>query len=90
MKLCRAILPLLVVLLPGCDSGHPDVPEPPDGEPIAFDITPSTGSTVQDSTGIITTRNISEFLVCAYEATGSRPILMNNAPAAILGHIPTR
>lgn len=78
MKLCRAILPLLVVLLPGCDSGHPDVPEPPDGEPIAFDITPSTGSTVQDSTGIITTRNISEFLVCAYEATGSRPILMNN------------
>lgn len=78
MKLCRAILPLLVVLLPGCDSGHQDVPERPDGEPVSFDIIPSSGSSVQDSTGIITTRNISEFLVCAYEATGGRPVLMNN------------
>lgn len=62
----------------GCDSGHGATPVRTDGEPLAFDITPSTDSLTNDSTGIITTRNISEFRVCAYEATGGRPVVMNN------------
>lgn len=78
MKLCRAILPLLSVLLPGCGSGQQDSPEIPDGEPVAFDINPSAETSGSDSTGVITTRNISEFRVCAYEATGGRHIVMNN------------